>query len=328
MASFKKRVNSWRADVNRLGVRKTATFDTLAQAKTWALHEESRILSTSGRERVGAKTTILLRAALGLFMQDVLPSRKSYKKEKAGLNSIIKNDIAGIMAKRLVSITKQDIKRYRDVRLTQVQGSTVNRELNILSTFFQHCVEEREWLKENPVRQVKRPPNPPPRVRRISDDEVRLIQSALGTCEDTPTTTKALVGLMMELAIESGMRLGEICSLRASNVHARHVHLSETKNGRARDVPLSDRACVLVNRQLQSGITVSAEFASATFRVARMSVDIHDLHFHDTRHEAVTRLSRKLDVLELARVIGHNDIKSLMIYYNATVDELADKLAG
>ena len=71
MASFAKRTNSWRADVNRFGVRKTATFDTLAQAKTWALHEEARILSTSGRERVGVRTTILLRAALGLFMQEV-----------------------------------------------------------------------------------------------------------------------------------------------------------------------------------------------------------------------------------------------------------------
>ncbi len=122
MASFSKRSKSWRAEVNRLGVRKTATFDTRAQAKAWALHEEARILSTSGRERVGARTTILLRAALELFMQDVLPSRKSYKKEW----------------ERLIVI------------------------------------------------KVKRPSNPPPRVRRISDEEVRLIQSALGTCEDTP----------------------------------------------------------------------------------------------------------------------------------------------
>ena len=82
MASFAKRSNSWREDVDRLGVRKTATFDSLAQAKAWALHEEARILSTSGRERVGVRTTILLRAALGLFMQEVLPSRRSYKKAR------------------------------------------------------------------------------------------------------------------------------------------------------------------------------------------------------------------------------------------------------
>ena len=72
MASFAKRANSWRADVNRLRVRKTATFDSLAQAKTWALHEEAHILSTSGGKRVGVRTPILLRAALERFMREVL----------------------------------------------------------------------------------------------------------------------------------------------------------------------------------------------------------------------------------------------------------------
>ena len=49
---------------------------------------------------------------------------------------------------------------------------------------------------------------------------------------------------------------------------------------------------------------------------------ITDLHFHDTRHEACTRLARKLEVLDLARMIGHKDLRSLMIYYNATASEL------
>jgi integrase len=53
---------------------------------------------------------------------------------------------------------------------------------------------------------------------------------------------------------------------------------------------------------------------------------ISTLHFHDSRHEACTRLSNKLTVLELARVIGHRDLKSLLIYYNPTPEELAAKL--
>ena len=50
------------------------------------------------------------------------------------------------------------------------------------------------------------------------------------------------------------------------------------------------------------------------------------LRFHDSRAEAIWRLSKKLDVLELARVIGHRDIKSLLIYYQTDADELADRL--
>ena len=53
---------------------------------------------------------------------------------------------------------------------------------------------------------------------------------------------------------------------------------------------------------------------------------IKDLHFHDTRHEAVTRLAKKLDVLELARQVGHRDINMLRIYYNQPASERAKKL--
>lgn len=50
------------------------------------------------------------------------------------------------------------------------------------------------------------------------------------------------------------------------------------------------------------------------------------MHFHDTRHEAITRLAKRLDVLELARMVGHRDPRSLMIYYNETAEQLAKKL--
>ena len=53
---------------------------------------------------------------------------------------------------------------------------------------------------------------------------------------------------------------------------------------------------------------------------------VADLHFHDARHEAITRLARKIDVLDLARMIGHRDPRSLMVYYNATATDIAGGL--
>jgi integrase len=50
------------------------------------------------------------------------------------------------------------------------------------------------------------------------------------------------------------------------------------------------------------------------------------LTFHDARHEATTRLAGKLQVLDLARVTGHRDIKQLMTYYNKDARELAELL--
>jgi len=59
---------------------------------------------------------------------------------------------------------------------------------------------------------------------------------------------------------------------------------------------------------------------------ARDRCGIVDLHFHDSRATALTRLSERLDVLELARMVGHRDLKSLMVYYRKTAAQLAYKL--
>lgn len=71
---------------------------------------------------------------------------------------------------------------------------------------------------------------------------------------------------------------------------------------------------------------VSDESRDALFRKAVTRAGIEDLTFHDSRHEAVTRLSKKLGILELARMIGHKDIRQLQVYYNETAAEIAKKL--
>lgn len=94
-------------------------------------------------------------------------------------------------------------------------------------------------------------------------------------------------------------------------------------------MPLSVRAREIIALMPKGGETVF-EVDPATkdvlWRRARDAAAIPDLHFHDSRAEAIWRLSKKLDVMELARMIGHRDIRSLMFYYNADPDELADRL--
>ena len=53
---------------------------------------------------------------------------------------------------------------------------------------------------------------------------------------------------------------------------------------------------------------------------------IEGLHFHDLRHCAITNLAKKLNVLELARMVGHKDVRQLMTYYNPSSEDLAKKL--
>jgi integrase len=109
------------------------------------------------------------------------------------------------------------------------------------------------------------------------------------------------------------------------------AHLPMTKNGSKRDVPLSKRAIELLSflpepdpKKPLFGLTTAS--LDALFRKARGNSMIEGLTFHDTRHEAITRLAKKLNVLELARMVGHRDLRMLQIYYNETAEKLAELL--
>lgn len=122
---------------------------------------------------------------------------------------------------------------------------------------------------------------------------------------------------------------GEILGLKWKTISLdkRFLKIVDSKNSDSREVPLSSRAIELL-RELEGDqvFTVTPETLSTLFRRACNDLEIEGLTFHDSRHEAVSRLARKLDVLSLAKMIGHRDVKNLMIYYNPTASELADLL--
>jgi integrase len=85
---------------------------------------------------------------------------------------------------------------------------------------------------------------------------------------------------------------------------------------------------------LRKGFTRAVERARMQYladcaRDARRPEDgfLDDLHFHDTRHEAASRLAEKLsNVLELSAVTGHKDLRMLKRYYHPRAEDLAKKL--
>lgn len=98
-----------------------------------------------------------------------------------------------------------------------------------------------------------------------------------------------------------------------------------------RDVPLSGEAIAIIKLmdKVKDGDTVfnlKPSQIDSMFRRAKGRALIEGLHFHDTRAEAITRLAGKLDILELARMVGHKDLRMLMVYYRRTAEDLAGKL--
>ena len=190
-------------------------------------------------------------------------------------------------------------------------------------------------MPHNPMEGVDKPKNSAPRNRRISDQEIAAIIAGLGYCEESEIkTTKQYMALAFLLALETAMRQGEIMGLQWSlvNFAEKKVLLPDTKNGSAREVPLSKRAIELL-RKLQGNhairvFPINQASASTLFLRTAKELGIQNLTFHDSRHEATTRLARNknIDSITLAKITGHQDPRSLMIYYNPTATELAELL--
>ena len=129
------------------------------------------------------------------------------------------------------------------------------------------------------------------------------------------------------------MRWGELLSLKWENVDlAKQVaFLPDTKNGDSRSVPLSKAAVGLLQalpRSINGRVFgTTADAVKKSFSRAVERAGLVDFHFHNSRHEATTRLGRKLpNIIELARVTGHRDVNMRKRYYNITAEELALKI--
>lgn len=314
------------------GTRESKTFSTKAEATSWAAERETEI-------RKQATTGIDVRKTCGdafdRYGREVSIRKKKTKWEQTRLAFIGNQVVAGGPLKDVLlnALTSDMLGQWRDKRLNidKVAGSTINRDFSLLSNVFQVARKEWKWMHASPSTDVRRPKDPPSRDRRILDGEIDMITLSSGFCETTVRTVGQRVGVAFLFAIESAMRAGEICGLRPPHINGAVATLDDTKNGTRRHVPLSPRALELLGflPEVPDDMPIfgiNEASLDANFRKIRARTAISELTFHDTRHEAITRLAKKLNVLELARAVGHRDLNMLQIYYNETAENLAKKL--
>lgn len=332
MASFKKIKGGWQAQVAIKGTREARSFSTKAEASSWAAERETEIRK---QHDTGIDLSKTVGDAFDRYAAEVSPQKKKTAWEKNRLIFIGEQIIAGqkIRSIGLHAMTSDMWGKWRDHRMTvdKVASSTVNRDFSLISNVYSVARREWKWIASSPTADVRRPKDPESRDRRISQDEIDRFTLASGFDECRVVQVKQRVGVAFLFAIETAMRAGEICSLTNDKVNGSVATLVDTKNGTRRDVPLSRRAIELLSflPERESGehlFGLTTATLDANYRKIRSAANIEGLNFHDTRHEAITRLASKLNVLELARAVGHRDLKMLQIYYNETAENLAMKL--
>jgi integrase len=237
MATIRQLRGRWQAMVRRRGVPpRCKSFDKRTDPIRWARELESEA-DRSGwvaDTRLAEKTT--LGELLTRYRDHVSPTKRSAHTEKSRINAMVRRSITH---RTLAKLTSADIATYRDERLKDAVPATVVRELNTISHAIETALREWGlWLPRNPAIMVRRPTVPQGRKRRLEDGEEERL---LVACDRGRTP---LLKQLVVLAIETGMRRGELLGLRWEHVHLakRIVHLPITKNGESRDIPLSRRA--------------------------------------------------------------------------------------
>jgi integrase len=320
MASFRKLPSGlWRAEVFKQGVRQSASFDTKAKAVAWATETESNIMARK-RGQVVRKT---LRQCLERYAEEVSPTKKNERWEQTRIRYFCADGFGlPFVDKAADDVTADDIGKWRDARLKGVAGSTINRDLNLLSAVFTTCVREWGCSSRNPIADVRRPANPKPRDRLISWREARAVLRALGWKMAEPVTLQQESGFAFLMSLHTAMRASEVLKARYAGGIA---YLADTKNGDAREVPLSARAQRLAALCPQFSVTGAS--LDALFRKARIRAGLDGFTFHDARATALTRMARRLDVMTLAKVSGHKDINILLnTYYREGAESIGSRL--
>lgn len=302
MAYIRPRGSKFRAEVELKGVRDSETFKSKTAAREWASRREAEILAG---ER-GDIPNLTVAALLERYAREVSRGKKGERWEVIRLKALERDRIAQVRLKALDAPHASD---WQERRLQAISAASVRRERNLLNNVFEIARKEWRWLKRNPFEGVRRPKDGKPRDRIATDEELaRLLELA------STAMQRAIVG-----AVETGMRAGELAS--NPQIRGRVAYLLDTKNGTAREVPLSEKAVECFPVGLSAG-SISELFARLCEQAG-----VKGLTFHDLRRSAIVRLARKLTPLELAKMVGHKDLRmTLNVYYKQDAEAVAAKL--
>ncbi len=354
MATIVNRNDKWQAKIRRDGYpTRSKTFLKYSDAESWARQQESEMDRGVWHDRT-ASEQMTFGELLDRYAKEVSIHKKSVQTDLYHIATFKKDDMAKL---KLSAFNRVVLADWRDRRIEYVVGDTVNRELNTISAAINWARKDLGIYMDNPVSLIRRPPKSPGRDRRFEEDEEKRLLEQLTDHADEEEgkpkyrrgTRNKLIKPFAEMAIETAMRRGELLSLLWENIDlkAQTAFLPglATKNGRARTVPLSLKACSILDglRRAQIDETDGADqpmkplagrvfkltkdAVKAAFNRARERAKLEDFNFHDLRHEAASRLAEKLpNVIELSSVTGHRDLKMLQRYYHPRAEDLAKKL--
>jgi integrase len=280
MATIRKRQRKWEVQVRRAGQRATSrSFHIRKDAEAWARQMEVR----ADRADLPADPKTMRRIKLGdlveRYRDSVSIHKRSHDKERFFLNTLISHAIS---RKTLSELRAEDFAGYRDERLKHIQPASLKRELTPIRHMFK--IARDEWhipINNSPLDKLQLKAPDQRRERRLRPGELERLMKAARSCNNL------FVAPIILLAIETGMRRGELLAIRQSKIdfERQTIQIVETKNGHSRTIPLTNSATAILHdhasRTDERLFPVSANAFRLAWERLRVRAAITDLRFHD-----------------------------------------------
>jgi integrase len=289
------------------------TFNDLKAAKKWANHMEDRI--ELGEQFYQSNKSITLKEVIYRYLNEITPCKRGQESETRRINRLLKEPIC---KEKIYLLQTKDFIEFRDKRIKD-GNRTCHYDLVLLRHIFNVTIKQWNLFNlDNPLVNVPKPKLNPSRQRRLTEAEYTYLVKG--------NYPQQILRNIIELAIETGMRRGEILNIKSEHIKEQTLLIPVTKNGHPRIIPLTKRALyILENTQLP--FPMSANAVRLAWDRLKKKGNIKDLHFHDLRHEAISRFFEKgLSIPEVALISGHKDVRMLFRYTHLKAEDILRKL--
>lgn len=324
MATITRRGKVWRAQVRVSGRYFSESFHSRQAAQQWAREKEDAIRLG----KVDAVKPMTLREAVDRYEKE----RREHRPLTATIRGNLMRWQESSGDKDFAMLTADDVVQHAKARTCG--PATMAMEVGALRDVY---TVARTWAirpELNPIdeamptlRKYRLVDKPKERDRRPTRDELQRLRVYLSANQRMPMAD------LMDFAIASAMRLSEVSRIAWSDldrdnrtVVIRDRKDPERKEGNDQTVPLIGDAFVIVDRQPHKSDRIfpyHPDSISRAWRAACAALGIHDLHWHDLRHEGTSRLFEAgYQIQEVAIVTGHRDWKSLKRYTNLRPESL------
>ena len=316
MASFRKRNGLWQAQVRSVHAGATSkSFHRKSDAERWATQQEA--LMQTGQWAKNKPSDYSLKDMMDRYLAEVTPSKRGKDAETRRLKRLLGEK--PLMSLRLDKAEPHIFAAFRDRRIKDGVRAC-QYDLVLLRHAWNMARIEWGWpLGDNPLSLIRMPKNNPPRERRLKAGEYKRLGEA------AKASRSWYLWPIIVIAIETGMRRGEILGLRWEHIdeEKKSVFLPMTKNGSSRRVPLSDNAFETL-MSIEATSDTPFPITDIAFRQAwdrlRQRADITDLTFHDLRHEAISRMFESgLKIHEVMAISGHKTASQMFRYVQIVI---------